>query len=232
MNAPTAERNEPVGIDGRQLRSRRTRRAIVVSANELFATRGYSATTMAAIAGHAGVAVQTVYASFMTKRAILAAAVDQAIAGDDESIAVNDRDWMHDVFNAPTAEQRLQAYAAAVGRIMLTAGDIFVVVATAATVDPDIAELAATTEGRRRMGAQSVVDSIAAVGGIRDDLTRDEAIDVLWLLNSPAVFHQLVRCSHWTPARYQAWLATTLVDALLPPHPPRARAGKVGVLPR
>ena len=54
------------------------------------------------------------------------------LSGDDEAVAVNDRDWMHDVFNAPTAPQRLTAYAGAVRRILEHAGDMFVVVATAA----------------------------------------------------------------------------------------------------
>lgn len=187
----------------------------MAAAGELFVTLGYGATTMVAIGEQAGVAVQTVYASFKTKRAILAEALDHAIAGDDEAVAVNDRDWMHEVFHAPTSEQRLRAYAAAVTRIMINTGDMFMVVATAATIDPDIVELAATTESRRRLGAGSVIDSIATVGTIRKDLTRDEAIDVLWLLNSPAVFHQLVRRAGWTPPRYQDWLAKSLVNALL-----------------
>lgn len=204
-------------LDGRHQRTRRTRRAIIDAATALFVADGYGATTVTGIAGHAGVAVQTVYASFTTKRAVLAAALDRAIAGDDQAVAVNDRDWMHEVFNAPTAEQRLRAYAAAVTRIMAGASDMFMVVATAATVDRDVVELAETTEARRRLGATSVVDSILSVAAIAPDLTREEAIDVVWLLNGPTVFHQLVRRSNWSNERYERWLADALVRELLPP---------------
>ena len=54
-------------------RARQTRQRVVAAAIDCFVESGYPATTMADIADRAGVAVQTTYASFKTKRAILAA---------------------------------------------------------------------------------------------------------------------------------------------------------------
>ncbi|MEO5723397.1 MAG: TetR/AcrR family transcriptional regulator, partial [Ilumatobacteraceae bacterium] len=196
--------------DGRHERSRLTRRKIVVAAIELFIADGYGHTSITAIAHHAGVAVQTVYAAFGNKRTILAAALDQSIAGDDAAVVVNDRGWMHDVFHAPTAPRRLSAYAAAVRRIMSSAGDMFMVVTAAATVDADIVDLAAVTEARRRTGATSVVKAVVEVGRLRQGLTIEQAVDVLTMLNSPATFHHLVRNSGWTLDAYQTWLADTM----------------------
>src|SRR5687767_14645859 len=51
----------------RQEQARATRARICDAAAELFAERGYSATTMEAVAKRAGVAVQTVYFAFRTK---------------------------------------------------------------------------------------------------------------------------------------------------------------------
>lgn len=202
-------------IDGRHLRSRRSRRAIVLAAIALFVDVGYGSTSMNAIAARAGVSVQTLYASFGTKRAILAAALDQAIAGDDRAVAVNDRDWMHDVFNAATAAQRLRAYSGAVARIMAGAGEMFMVVAQAASIDPDCVDLATTTERRRRTGATSVIDAVLSVGSLRVGLTKDEAIDVLCAFNSPALFNQLVRRSGWSIDRYRTWLGSVMVRELI-----------------
>src|SRR5579871_244008 len=53
-----------------------TRLAIVRAARQLFAQRGYAATTIEAIAAATGVAVQTVYATLGSKRAILVALID------------------------------------------------------------------------------------------------------------------------------------------------------------
>ena len=66
----------------------------MLAAARLFVQVGYAGTTISSIADEAGVAVQTVYAVFGNKQAIMAAVVDRAIAGDDAPVAINDRDWM------------------------------------------------------------------------------------------------------------------------------------------
>jgi TetR/AcrR family transcriptional regulator, regulator of autoinduction and epiphytic fitness len=201
----------------RQERARATRRAVLDAAGRLFIADGYGVTTIQAIADEAGVAVQTVYAAFGNKRTILAELLDVTIAGDDEQIAVNDREWMRQVWEAPSAVERLRAYAAACRSISERAGDVFAVVTAAATTSSDVAELAETAEHRRRLGATSVIDSIRKVGRLRPGLTRQQAIDVLWLLNSPLVFGHLVRRAGWSLDRYERWLADTMVRELLEP---------------
>lgn len=199
----------------RQRKARATRRAVLAAARTLFVTGGYGATTMQAIADEADVAVQTVYAIFGNKRSILAELLDVSVTGDDEEVVVNAREWMNPVWEAPTAAQRLHAYAAAVRRIMEGAGDVFAVVAAAATIDPDVTELAQATEQRRRTGATSVVDSIRSIAKLRSGISRQRAIDVLWLLNSPVVFSHFVRRAGWSTDQYQAWLANAMVHELL-----------------
>ncbi len=207
----------------REARARATREAVLTAARTLFLTGGYAATTMQAIADEADVAVQTVYAVFGNKRSILAEVVDVAIAGDTAEIVVNDRDWMQDVWHAPTAPERLRAYAAAVRRIMESAGDVFAMLSAAASVDAEAASLAATSEERRRAGAASVVESLRSVGRLRPGLGVERAVDVLWLLNGPAVFAHLVRRAGWSPAAYERWLADAMVRELLADEPPPAQ---------
>lgn len=163
-------------------------------------------------------AVQTVYATFGNKRTVLAELLDVAIAGDDERVVVNARDWMQPVWHAPTAAERLRAYAAAVRRIMGGAGEVFAVVTAAAATDPDVVDLAETTEQRRRAGAAAVVESVS-VAELRPGLGPEAAVDLVWLLNGPAVYIHLVRRAGWTPDEYEAWLADALVRELLPPEP-------------
>ncbi len=199
----------------REQKARATRRAVLDAARAAFVELGYGAATMQSIADRADVAVQTVYGIFGNKRSILSEVLDVAIAGDDAPVAVNDREWMRPVWEAPTAEERLRAYARAVRRIMEGAGDVFGVVAAAASVSADVVELAATTEQRRRAGAESVIRSVREVGTLREGLSVRRAVDVLWLLNGPAVYRHLVRDAGWTPAQYEAWLADAMVGQLL-----------------
>jgi AcrR family transcriptional regulator len=199
----------------RRERARATRRAVLAAAKRLFVGGGYGATTIQAIADEAGVAVQTVYAAFGNKRTILAELLDVSIAGDDQQIAVNAREWMRPVWEAPTGAERLRAYAAATSRISAGAGDVFAVVAAAAATDPDVVELAATTEQRRRTGAAAVIESVRSVAALRAGLDPERAVDVLWLLNSPAVYRHLVRQAGWTRDEYESWLAGAMVRELL-----------------
>ena len=60
-------------------RAQATRERVVAAAAPLFVARGYLDTTMAELAGAAGVAVQTLYLAFGSKAAVLAAVWDAAV---------------------------------------------------------------------------------------------------------------------------------------------------------
>lgn len=203
----------------RLARAQQTRRSILDAAIKLFTTNGYGATTLQAIADEASVAVQTIYATLKNKPTILAEALDVAIAGDDEPTAVNERDWMTDVWSAHTGEQRLLAYAAAVGQIMERASDMFTVVTSAALTDTRLTHLETQTQQRRRAGAASVVASVTDVTDLAAGLTPDRATDIVWVLNSPAVHQQLVRAAGWSTHDYVTWLGQALTRELLEDAP-------------
>jgi len=201
----------------RRASARITRRRVLDAAITLFEEHGYGATSLQAIADEADVSVQTIYATFTNKRNVLTEALDVAIAGDDEAVAVNDRDWMSSVWTAPTATERLEAYAHAVTRIMSTAGPMFLVVAAAAATDPELVDVDDEAERRRRSGSARVVDSILEVGALAAHLDPNTATDVLWALNSPQLHDQLVRRAGWSTDRYREWLAGAMRRELLPP---------------
>jgi len=68
-----------------------TRRQILEAAQRLFEGQGYAATTMAAIAAEAGVALKTVYVAFETKSGLLRALWHLLLRGDEEDAPVADR---------------------------------------------------------------------------------------------------------------------------------------------
>ena len=71
--------------DARQRRAqaRATRRAVLATAGQLFADRGYQRTSMKDIAAGAGVSVETVYGYFGAKAGLLKELLDVTVAGDD-----------------------------------------------------------------------------------------------------------------------------------------------------
>src|ERR1700693_4085436 len=77
----------------REMQARRTRARIIAAAAQRFLAHGYAGTTMRAVALDAGVALPTVELAFRTKARLLKAAIDVAIAGDDDQVAMLDRQW-------------------------------------------------------------------------------------------------------------------------------------------
>lgn len=199
-----------------------TRRRIVGAAAELFIELGYPATTIAAIAERADVAAQTVYAAFGNKRALLEQALDVTIAGDDDPVPVNDRPWMAPVWSAAGGADTLRAYAAAVCTIQARAAPLFEALDIAAAAEPELRDLHGVTGDRRRIGAGGVVDAVRRLGDLRADLTRGEAVDVLWLLNGHQPYLAMVRDRGWSRRRYERWLGETMITALVGPATPAA----------
>src|SRR5687767_8498193 len=76
------------------LRARRaveTRNALLDAARELFTTAGWAGTGMRDVAAAAGVATETVYTYFPSKRALFQAVGDLAVVGDDQPVALAER---------------------------------------------------------------------------------------------------------------------------------------------
>ncbi|MDH4364506.1 MAG: TetR family transcriptional regulator [Acidimicrobiia bacterium] len=138
--------------------SRKRAPSSLTTANVWATSRGRKAnppcpgTTIAAVADQADVAVQTVYASFGTKRALLAAAIDVAIAGDDEPVPVDDRPWMRPVWEAADEAGTLRAYAAAVCLIQSRVALLFRALEAGAAAEPELRQLHEETSRRRRLG--------------------------------------------------------------------------------
>src|SRR5689334_21659977 len=75
----------------REQRAAETRQALISAARQLFLAKGWAATGMRDIAVEAGVATETLYAYFASKRVLLQAVIDIAVVGDELPIAVADR---------------------------------------------------------------------------------------------------------------------------------------------
>ena len=103
---PASGANRPYRSPRRAEQAAATRAAVLASARELFVTKGYAATTIADIARHARVAVDTVYASVGRKPALLREVLETALSGTDVAVPAAQRDYVQRVREAPTAPGR------------------------------------------------------------------------------------------------------------------------------
>ena len=112
MEAPV---KSPLGR--RDRKALETRRRILDAAEDLFTSNGYASTTMTAIAEQADVAVQTLYAVFGNKRAILTELIDARVVGDDHAGSLPDRQDWRAMEREPDPHRQLALFAQIATRI-------------------------------------------------------------------------------------------------------------------
>jgi AcrR family transcriptional regulator len=199
-----------------QARTRRTRAAVVEAARRLFLERGYVATTMEAISQLADTPQPTVYRLFSSKLGILRALLDVSIAGDDEAVAMADRPQVRSLAASTDPRQTLTRFAALVGGLMVRTGPVHRVLEEAARSDRGAAAVLAEIARQRHDGQRLVTRSLARAGALRAGLKERDAADIVHALASPEVYRLLVTDRGWSSERHEQWLASILMDQLLP----------------
>ena len=200
----------------RAAQAQSTREAIRRAAEQLFLSEGYATTTISAIAREADVSPQTIYSQFGTKAAIVKELLDVSIVGDEEPVPVARRPWFTRVFDdGITGHERLRRYASAARRIYVGAGGAFEIVRRGADGDPELAALWSTNQASRRAVVTSILAAVLVDTELRPGVTHDEAVDLLWVLHGPEIFHLLTVQSGWAADRYEEWLSQTFCEQIL-----------------
>jgi len=218
--APEVKRPYQSTLRGAQAQS--TREAVIGAAARLFAEKGYAATSIEEIAAAAGVSRATVFTSVGGKAKLLKTALDVAIVGDDEPIALPDRPRSKAIRAEPDPRRYLALYAELVTEMDGRLAAIHEAVRGAAGVDPSARALWESHLAQHRQGAANVIGDLTRKGGLRPGLDPEAAADIVWLLG-PGAYHMLVHRRGWSPKRFQAWLTETFIGQLLPADATRSR---------
>lgn len=205
----------------RRSQAEATRLRVIEAAGRLFVERGYAGTSIDAIAETAGVGRATVFTSVGGKAALLKAAYDVAVVGDDQPVPLPDRPWAQHVREAPTQHERVRRYAEMVTAVDSRDAAIYEAFRGAASADPEVRSLWNEIQAERRVGAANFVRLIRDLGPLREGLVSEAAADVVWVLNDPGLYHQLVLQRRWTVPTFSAWLAETMQAQLLATTTPR-----------
>jgi AcrR family transcriptional regulator len=192
-----------------------TRNSVVAAAARLFADRGYTATTMAEIASAAGVALDTVYASVGPKPVLFRHLIETAISGGDHPVPAEARGYVQQIRAEPDAGRKLDLYAQAIREIQERLAPLFRVLRDAAPTDPQLDALWREIGNRRAVNMRLLAAELEATGGLRGDLSVDDAADIIWATNSSEFFLLLVHDRGWDVDRFEQWLARTWKDLLL-----------------
>lgn len=213
----------------RRARAADNRRRVVRAAHDLFTAQGFAATTVAAIAQAADVSVPTVYDGFGSKAELLERAIEVALAGDDQPVAVAERPTSQWVHEADSADELLGRYAVMMGELAERSAPIYDVLIRAADTEADLAALLEGFEAQRLVAATTIAEAVHRRGGLPPGRSLDASRDVIWLCNAPEIYTMLVTKRGWSTAQYIDWARNALVQLVLtpplpgptPPTPPR-----------
>lgn len=200
----------------RKQQAGQTKMRILDAAQRLFAERGYAASTVEAIASSAGVAVDTVYATFGSKREVLKSLLDVRVGGDDAPIDLLDRPGPQAVRAERDQRRQLSVFASDVSEIIERVRPVDDIIRGAAAVDAEVAALRARVQESRFDSMRKFVSWVVANGPLRESLTEDDAATIVWTLTSPELHSLLRGVRGWSSKRYAAWLGETLARILLP----------------
>ena len=207
--------------DGRSARAERTRERVLTAARDLFAVRGYAATSIEAVASAADVSAETIYKRFRSKRNLLLAVLEGLVVSGGAT-----QDFVTRFLAAPEldrvrsiASQRDQVRAlAAFSRSALErAAPLHAVLQAAAASDPELADALHADHQVRLRAQRELIGILASRGPLREGLALDEAAGTYAALANPELFTLVTTAHGWSARRYETWLADSLTRLLLPP---------------
>lgn len=186
------------------------------AAGALFAERGYSGTTIEAIADAADVAVETIYKRFGNKRSLLSAYLDFSVVGDHQPIPLLDRDEVGVIAAEPDQRRQVRLLAKLARRVLERAITSQQVLWGAAASDRTLEELIAIDDQRRRVTHRAFVELLTQNGPLRSGLSMDEATDTYSALSNPWTYAFLTQRRGWSARHFESWIGKCFERLLLP----------------
>jgi AcrR family transcriptional regulator len=191
----------------RKERAAATRRRILDSALAAFGERGYSSTTMDAVAADAGVAVQTVYFTFRTKGELLEAVYEHAVLGPGQTPPHLMPWWPRPGDGRDIIEAVTRLVGGTLELLSRAAPLVWSVLG-----DEGARESYEHHEQLRRQGYAELVSVLAGKHPLRPGLTPLRARDVLLVLTGPQLFVQYTRGLGWSTEELAAWITTAVLE--------------------
>ena len=144
--------------------------------------------------------------------------LDTSFGGDDEPITFADRPEQQAALCEADPIQMVNAFARIARQFMDRSSAILHVLATAAQVDREAAELLAEIRRQRHTGQSRIVTALAERGALDPHLDPGQAADIVYAPMSPDVHRILTVERGWSAENYQSWLERSLRTLL---HPAR-----------
>ncbi|MDE8667644.1 TetR/AcrR family transcriptional regulator [Pseudarthrobacter sp. H3Y2-7] len=220
VNASNREASRPRAYDARrrQEAAEESRMLVLAQARDLFLTRGYGRTTIAAIAGASSVSKESVYKSFGGKPGLVRAIYEQSLLGAGGAPAEERSDRAQATVTDP--RELMEQFGRFISEVSPLGSPVYLLIRdAAASGDPDMAALLNDVDAARYRRMLHNARQVLARGFLRPDLTAEEVADVMFTSTSAELYEVLVLKRGWSAERYGQFMARTLAANLLPEPP-------------
>ena len=197
---------------GRQARAQETRQRIIDVAHDLFIRQGYGRTTIADIARGADVSVETVYAAFGNKAALLRKVWYVRFRGDEQDVRLLDRSEIQEMLAEPDLVVRLRRHANVITPVFRRFVPLHRALEAAAASEPSAAEMVAEFDVRRVDACAQYAKAARKTGQLA--VSAAECRDVFNATLDGGLWHRLVHECGWSDKRFAAFLGDLWVSAL------------------
>jgi len=198
---------------GRQRAAGARRLALLDAAGRRFLRDGYAATTVASIAGEAGVSVETVYKTFGGKPGLVRAMWDAGLAGEGPIHA----EVRSDAVSAVETDPRviIANWARLSTEVAPRLAPVLLLIRAAAIADTEMASLSDELDAQILARMTHNADALARGGHLREGVTRAHARDVLLIYTTPEIYHLLVLRQGWSLDDFAQFIRQGITAALL-----------------
>lgn len=199
----------------RAAQAAQTREAILAAAERQLVDAGWKNTTIASIASAAGVAPETIYAGFGSKKMLLQELVVRAVRGAAPAIPLVHQPERQALAEEKNQSRQIDLFASDIASVLDRVAPLMDVVRSAAEGDDEIVALYAELHRGRRKNLEWFAETLLQSGPLRNGMDTTAVTDVLWRLASPELFLLVRRVEKLSSGYYVNWLATTLKALLL-----------------
>jgi AcrR family transcriptional regulator len=198
---------------GRQHTADARRLAVLDAAGRRFLRDGYATTTVASIAGDAGVSVEMVYKAFGGKPGLVRALWESGLAGEAPVHAEVRSDAVSSTETDPSLI--IATWARLSAEVAPRVAPVLLLVRTAAATDPDMQVLKDELDTERLARMAHNAGSLDRGGHLREGITRQMARDLLFTYSAPEIYELLVLRRAWSVDDFAEFIRRGIVAALL-----------------
>ena len=197
----------------RQQQAEATRSRILNAAAKLFASEGYTRTTLAKIAATAGVSAETVQGQG-PKAALLIAAIDYAAFGVVGERDVFKLDIGRRMLAIGNIDEALDAMVEAVTDVLERTAPLARALLGGVGTDPELQRYLDDLLSNIKLQNRRVLEAYRDRGLIRSDVPFDEVVETSVVVCSVDTYLQITHRSGWSVDGYRSWCRRMLAETV------------------